>query len=1270
MASNETLNIFSDKDIARIEQILKNEKELERSVRTLLNIVESKKDLINKAVTSPTNKANKEAQNLAKTFDNLRRALTRMNRDLKEGVNISRSFANLSDRFSKVFAGVDQLNVSGGILGRVRQVLGGGVSASMSASKLGNVSTALSSTVSGVISFGKAMMDGVKAVDKFVNRLSVMANAMREFSDYVSVSQSLGQRLEVAQADRAAIVKQSQILGVPFNTLSRGTLAARRAGYSGDIGELSKFLAVAARQNAGDSEMFIKTIVAIMSSFSLTQDAFQDIAEKILTTANSTVLTVEDIATAFNYVISMAREAGVASEDLLALIGSLAQGGIRPSSIGTGLRQVFTKMSIEGHPFRTAVYESLAKEGLEPTSRNLVKSMVANLGILATDEMHELFRQTALPVTVGLKNMRSELETLTMQLDLSSGTMEKLTTILESAPVTNLDNVVNSWKQLKDSANELISNIFETLLNLAKSTFSWLQRGVDKMNQNALDIKIAKKNYKEGTLTGDAKTFVDTAFGTSSDLGLLVEGDKATITHKPTGFTTSVNVDDLAKIIATGGADKVLLELLTSLRNYSFGGTVSQSLIDRAGTDLFKKAAEHLDFRKMLAPGYIDQLDRFMMLQVAANRMMPFNYNFSQAPIGPQTNWSLATSKSLSLNKVLPLSPDLADAGLVESILRTVGSPKADVVTPTEQPEDKKLLTIKRRIEIALDNFFKDTAENRVESFESAMSTIIHTAGQEKYNFEEKDISTAVKALTDQAMPFVRANDPAFLEAFAGFADSANLFEQEIYKLMREQIWDTIAKDIKNVRDTDAFEKIVRQIKLVGDVDDERNANMVLAQLMDYALRHLSSISRRVTNEQRAKVESSEAWKWLSTYQSDAANPLANFEKWQASVPEGSSKSIEEFNRLTELFSNQVKAITQNADIVNAARNVIESGEAEDNLNGLTNKFLMYVNMLAKLDEAVAGDESGDFIQAARDMFKRPTPGTTKLQPYSKFGKYLSPYKLGTPDVTRPGKYEAKPVPKWMSSVFMPKGESAKDMNDINLAASDLEELITAYSNAVMGVINPTFDIIQNGYQAELQMIQRIYDARMKYYDDQVDKISELTRFGLMSEIELDRNRAQIDAQRRAEEESYQREQAAIRRKMAIAEKVQATAQTIQAGAVAAVAAFKSGDPVTAAILAGLAGGATIASLAAIASSPIPEYATGVLSHSGGRFVIGERNQPEFMLAPGDAGVASGRAIGSAPAGTQVVPTEGTSFLGDISSIARDVKTIANRRSSNYYGCN
>jgi hypothetical protein len=216
--------------------------------------------------------------------------------------------------------------------------------------------------------------------------------------------------------------------------------------------------------------------------FGLRAKETQRVVDVMASSFNKTALGLDNFTESMKYVAPIAAAAGASVEETTALLGVLADAGIRGSQAGTSLRKIFTDMTRDGRPLS----ERLAELGKK--------------GITLADSFDEVGR-TAQTSLLILANNTDKVANLTREFGNVAGEAERVSRIMRDNLTGDVDKLSSAFEGLilKIGGSDLFRDFVQSL-TLAVSAIS----GANFQLDDALDAaaKIIKNNgdkIKAGT---------------------------------------------------------------------------------------------------------------------------------------------------------------------------------------------------------------------------------------------------------------------------------------------------------------------------------------------------------------------------------------------------------------------------------------------------------------------------------------------------------------------------------------------------------------------------------------------------------------------------------------------------------------------------------------------------------------------------------------------------------------------------------------------------
>jgi TP901 family phage tail tape measure protein len=268
--------------------------------------------------------------------------------------------------------------------------------------KLNSVITPLHEVAKAQAEVGKQATVASTRMGGFAGRLleygqyRVVSTAVRAIQDaFVGVGtvikdydQSLKDLQAVTSATTAEVgVMSEKMLSVAETTkfsaseVGKGMLVLGQAGFSASE-SIDTIQAVSdlATGTLADMAMTVDLVSTAMRVFDIAAASSGHVADVFATAVNESKLDIEKLTTAFNYVGPIAQDAGVSFEETSAALMTLANSGMRASTIGTSLRNMFSLLVDPSDKLKAAAERvGVSIEQLNP-STNSLSTVIANLG--------------------------------------------------------------------------------------------------------------------------------------------------------------------------------------------------------------------------------------------------------------------------------------------------------------------------------------------------------------------------------------------------------------------------------------------------------------------------------------------------------------------------------------------------------------------------------------------------------------------------------------------------------------------------------------------------------------------------------------------------------------------------------------------------------------------------------------------------------------------------------------------------------------------------
>lgn len=186
-----------------------------------------------------------------------------------------------------------------------------------------------------------------------------------------------------------------------------------------------------------------------LRAFNLDASEMGRVTDTISEGLNRSGLTLDSFADAIKYVAPVAASANVSLEETTAMLGILADAGIKASQGGTSLRRIFTLLTADGRPLQERLKE------------------LADAGITLADANDEvgLYAQNALLI---LARELDQVNKLTEGIRSATGVTKELAAVTSDNLGAAVDRLNNSWQSLLQGSSGL-TNFFRGLVGIIQS---------------------------------------------------------------------------------------------------------------------------------------------------------------------------------------------------------------------------------------------------------------------------------------------------------------------------------------------------------------------------------------------------------------------------------------------------------------------------------------------------------------------------------------------------------------------------------------------------------------------------------------------------------------------------------------------------------------------------------------------------------------------------------------------------------------------------------
>lgn len=232
-------------------------------------------------------------------------------------------------------------------------------------------------------------------------------------------------------------------------------------------------------------ETAIKGVYGILTQYGMGLEKVQEVTEKLHLTTQRTAAEFPDLINSFKMVGPVAREFGVSFEEMVLLLGRLADAGIRGTMSGRAFRQFFIQISKPSKPATKALndlWESTEKFG----NKSYIETVFPKGEFIGVNEYVE-------ELAMRLQGATTKQRMFTLASITTANELPVLTALV-SKQIAVLDRVSDGWDGTKESqkdAAQAFADSWALLSNSWKGTVGALTVGVE-----ILRIKVGERIAK------------------------------------------------------------------------------------------------------------------------------------------------------------------------------------------------------------------------------------------------------------------------------------------------------------------------------------------------------------------------------------------------------------------------------------------------------------------------------------------------------------------------------------------------------------------------------------------------------------------------------------------------------------------------------------------------------------------------------------------------------------------------------------------------------
>lgn len=254
---------------------------------------------------------------------------------------------------------------------------------------------------------------------------------------------------EVAQMGKT-ILEVASTTKFSATEVAAGMRTIGQAGFTAsDAMQTMQGVSDLATGTLSDMSQVVDLVTTAMKVFNIQASESTKVVDTFANAVNRSKLTITKLRTAMNYVGPVANDANITFQEMSAAMMTLANSGLRASTIGTGLRRVFAELVAPSKKMKEAASEvGIALMDLDPTSNSLA-SVLGNLGIVLQDTSvaFDLFGKRGAAAAIALTSQDNQYNELL-------ATVSRTGTAAEQA-AKQMEGLGVSFKNLQDKLKNL-----------------------------------------------------------------------------------------------------------------------------------------------------------------------------------------------------------------------------------------------------------------------------------------------------------------------------------------------------------------------------------------------------------------------------------------------------------------------------------------------------------------------------------------------------------------------------------------------------------------------------------------------------------------------------------------------------------------------------------------------------------------------------------------------------------------------------------------------
>lgn len=310
-------------------------------------------------------------------------------------------------------------------------------------------------------------MVGITAIISGIG--AALSNALSVITEF---DQQMANVSAITNATKEEMIQLREI-AIQYGTTTKFT-SSEVAGLEVELGKLGYTtqqiidatggITLAAAATGEGLQRTAEIVGSVTMAFGLAAGESKRVADVMTQSFNSTALSLDNFSESIKYVAPVAKQVGVSVEETAALLGALANSGIKGSMAGTALRRIFSELTKDGGTLQEKL-DKLSKSGLNLAGAQDEVGAHAKTALLVLKDQHDLIpkltKEFENSAGASEKAASKMLDTIKGQSTLLKSTWESFILSIENGTgkfSTNLKSMLNGTNQFVQGLQRLLSS--------------------------------------------------------------------------------------------------------------------------------------------------------------------------------------------------------------------------------------------------------------------------------------------------------------------------------------------------------------------------------------------------------------------------------------------------------------------------------------------------------------------------------------------------------------------------------------------------------------------------------------------------------------------------------------------------------------------------------------------------------------------------------------------------------------------------------------------